>query len=142
MFLRKPGSPANDVELPALTRGLSWTGVVVNAILVIYMIRLGGWLDTASPLLSMITLGGHHRVVLGLAAGGLLLLVGLAPCTGGFVRARPVQQILLPVAGVLTLVASAGVLSVAGVGLIVIAVAVLFLRPHPRTRIDLTQRKR
>ena len=47
---------------------------MTNAILVIYMIRMGSWLDTASPLLSMITLGGHHRVVLALGAAALLLL--------------------------------------------------------------------
>ena len=130
------------IELPFLTRGLSWTAIVTNAVLVIYMIRMGSWLDTASPLLSMITLGGHHEVVLGLGLAGLLLLGGLAPCTGGFAGVSALQQVLLAVAGVLSLVALAGLLSVAGLGLVAIAIAILLFRPRSRTRIDVVQRRR
>jgi hypothetical protein len=141
VFLRRPDLPANESALSPLTRGLSWTAVVTNAALVIFMIRLGGWLDTASPLLSMITLGGHHRVVLAVATAALLLLGWLAPTTGGFARADRVQQILLPVAGLLSLVALAGVLSVAGLGLIAVAIAAVLFRPHPGARIDVRHRR-
>lgn len=136
------GRPTPPVELPFLARGLSWMAIVTNTVLVIYMIRIGTWLDTASPMLSMITLGGHHRIVLCLGVVGLLLLGGLAPCTGGFARVTGLQQVLLSVADVLSLVALAGLLSVAGLGLVVIAIVVLLFRPHPRMRIDVNQRKR
>lgn len=141
-MLLRPKPPEKTVELPFLARGLSWTAIMTNAVLVTYMIRMGSWLDTASPLLSMITLGGHHRVVLVLSATGLLLLGGLAPCTGGFARVSGLQQVVLSVAGVVSLVALSGLLSVAGLGLVVVAIAVLLFRPRPRTRIEVTRRRR
>jgi hypothetical protein len=139
----RPQRPsAEETLLPAMTRGLLWTAFVLDVIVVVYMIRMGSWLDTASPLLSMITLGGHHQIVLARALAGLLMLGVLAPLTRGFVRVDRVQRVLLPVAGVLSLAALAGVLSLVALGAAALLVIALLFRPRPRTRIDLTQRRR
>lgn len=139
MFRARPGSTQENA-LPATTCGISWTAFVLDVAAVVWTTRMGGWLDTANPLLSMITLGGHHRIVLGLALAGLLMLAVLAPLTGGFVRASGVQLVLLPIAGVLSLAALAGLLSLVALGAVVVLVVVLLFKPHPRTRVELTQR--
>jgi hypothetical protein len=136
----RPEGPTGEATLlPTVTRGLFWTALVLDVIVLGLMIRMGTELDTASSLLSMITLGGHHRIVAGLAAAGLLLLAVLAPWTQGFERADRVQLVLLPIAGVLSLTALAGLLCVLALAAGVVLVAVLLFRP--RARIDVVQRK-
>ena len=58
---RPDRSGAGETPLPTTTRALCWTAFVLDVILVVYMLRMGSTLD-ASPVFSMITLGGHHRI--------------------------------------------------------------------------------
>lgn len=140
MLQQRPERYGTDgTPLPAVTRALCWTAFVLDVILVVYMLHVGSSLD-ASPVFSVITLGGHHRIVLGLATAGLLLFAVLAPWTRGFLHVAGLQWVLLPVAGLLSLTAVAGLLSV--VALVVGAVVVLVLLFRPRARIDVLQRRR
>jgi hypothetical protein len=138
--LTKPAAD-NDTELSERARRWWWTAIGTNVMAVIWMLRMGDWLDTAVPLLSMITFGGYHWVVFGLSATGLVLLVALAPLTHGFVRAGPVHRVLLPIAGVLSVAAVAGLLSVLALGACVVLVGtpLLWLMRKP-TRIDVRRR--
>ena len=61
----------------------------------------------------MITLGGHHVVVLWLAVLGFVILAVLAPLTGGFAELNRIHLVVLSVAGIVSVVALAGVVSVA-----------------------------
>ena len=87
-----------------------------------WMIAAGDWLDHANRVTSVITLGGHHLVVLWLALLGFGILATLAPLTGGFAELNRVQVVALSVAGVVSVVALAGVVSVAA---LVVGVALL-----------------
>lgn len=140
MLQQRPGSAgAERTSLSATTRALCWTAFVLDVILVASMLRMGGSLDE-SPLFSMITLGGHHRIVLGLATAGLLLLGALAPWTHGFEDIGGAQQVLLPIAGLLSLAALAGLLSVVALAAGVVSVLVLLVRP--RAHVDVLTRRR
>ena len=81
---------------------------------------------------SVITLGGHHLVVLWLAVLGFAILAVLAPLTGGFAQLNRIQVVALSVAGVVSVVAVAGVASVAalvvGSGLLVALLGRALLR--------------
>lgn len=79
-----------------------------------WMIAAGDWLDRTNRVTSVITLGGHHLVVLWLAVLGFGILAVLAPMTDGFAVLTRVQAVALSVAGVVSVVALAGVVSVAG----------------------------
>ena len=85
--------------------------------------RDGRVADYTSHITSVITLGGHHLIVLGIAMAGFLLLAVLAAVTRGFAVASSVQYTAIAVAGVLSVVALAGVMSVVGlvVGAILLA---------------------
>lgn len=138
MLQARPDPPSLDeTALPTSWCGLFWAVFALDVVAVVAMVRMGTWLDSGS-LLSTVTLGGNHLVVLGLAAAALALLVVLAPLTHGFVRANRVQRVLLPVAAMLSIAALAGVLFVVGV---VVGVALLF-RPQPRMTIDMRHRRR
>lgn len=118
--------PAETTPLPPVACVVSWATIALDLVVVVTMFRVGGSWD-ASPLLSVLTLGGHHRLMAGLALAGLLLLAVLAPWTHGFARLRGVQQILLPVAGVLSLSALAGlIVAFALLAGVLVAVALLF----------------
>jgi hypothetical protein len=115
---RRPVSPTR--------RCLLWTITVLDVAAVVWMGVYGAWLDTVSALTSVITLGGNHWLVLGLALAGFLVLAGLAPVTEGFGSASRREEVLLGVAGVVSAVAMAGVLALGvlvGLVLLVLAVA-------------------
>jgi hypothetical protein len=140
MLRSRPERPtAEETSLSGLTCGLAWSAFVLDVVVAGYLIRSP---EARSPLLSVITLGGHPRIVFGLAVAGLLLLAVLAPWTHGFVRADPRQRVLLPIAGVLSLSALAGLLAVLVLAAGAVVVVVLLFRPSPRARIDLIQRRR
>ncbi len=140
MFRPRPGSTV-VIDVPTTTRGLLWGVLVADVATVVWMTRTGTWLDEAGPVVSVVTLGGHSRVVAGLALVGLVLLAVLAPLTGGFARANAVHRVLLPVAGVVSLSALAGLLSLVALAAGLLAVAVLLFRPRQRTRVELTRRR-
>jgi hypothetical protein len=132
--LWKPLAASHPVDIAPRTRRWLWSGIPLNVMAASWMISTGDRLDTASSITAVITLGGHHRVVLGLAIAGFVMLAVLALLTGGFTAARPVQQVALTMAGIVSIVALAGVLSVAAfvVGLVLLAALLFGGRPGRR----------
>jgi hypothetical protein len=126
--------------VPFGTRCVLWAVAGLDVMAVVWMLRMGDWLDTANPVLSIVTLGGHHWIVFGLALAGFLLLAALAPATHGFVRASRLQRILLPVAGLVSVVALAGLLSIVAVVVGVVAIVAVLLGARPM-RIDVFRRR-
>jgi hypothetical protein len=126
-------------DLGTGARWTLWALTAADIMVVVWMTVMGEWLDSASPVTSVITLGGHHRVVFGIALAGFLLLAALAPLTQGFASASPWQLVLLPLAGVTSVVALAGLLSVGGLAVITILL-IAHLFGAPPTRIDVRRR--
>ena len=90
---------------------------------VAWMIAIGSWLDDTSRLTAVITLGGHHMVVLIMALAGFLMLALAALLTGGFTSAGKLEVTLITVACVISVVALAGALSL----LVLLTAAALLL---------------
>jgi len=134
------GGGANFQTVPFGTRCVLWAMAGLDVMAVIWMLRMGDWLDNAIPVLSIVTLGGHHWVVFGLALVGFLLLAALAPATHGFVRASRLQRIVLPVAGLLSVVALAGLLSIVAVVVGVVLLVAVLMGARP-TRVDVFRRR-
>ncbi len=105
--------PDTQLSLPDRARRLSWALAGLDVMAASWMVSAGDWLDRASRVTSVITLGGHHLVVLWLAVLGFGILAVLAPLTGGFAELNRVQLVALSVAGVLSMVAVAGIASIA-----------------------------
>jgi hypothetical protein len=115
---------------------------MLDAMVLVWMIAMGEWLDSTSRLTSVITLGGHHRIVLGIALAGFLLLAVLAAVTRGFAVASNLQYMVIAVAGVLSVVALAGVISVIVLVVGAILLAALLCRSLASGRIGVTLRSR
>lgn len=94
--------------------------MALDVMAVAWMLAAGGWLDAHVP---VVTLGGHHVVVLGLAAAGFGLLAVLAVATRGFVTVGRGPSALVVLGVVASIAATAGVLSAAVlvVGLVLLA---------------------
>ena len=106
-------NPDTQVSLPDRARRLPWLLAGGDVMAASWMISAGDWLDRASRVTSVVTLGGHHLVVLWLAVLGFGILAVLAPLTGGFAELNRIHLVALSVAGVVSVVAVAGVASVA-----------------------------
>jgi len=76
-----------------------------------WMKVFGDWFDTFSSVTSVATLGGHHQVVMALAAVGFVILAGLSVPTSGFTTASRRQTVVIAVGCVLSVVALAGFIS-------------------------------
>ena len=109
MLRPKPG----PLRLSRQAQGRLWGLAGGDVMAASWMIAAGDWLDRTNRVTSVITLGGHHLVVLWLAVLGFAILAVLAPLTGGFAELNRVQVVALSVAGVVSVVALAGVVSVA-----------------------------
>jgi hypothetical protein len=113
---------AQQIPLPIRARRLLWIVAMLDVMAASWMIAAGDWLDTYSRVTSVVTLGGHHLVVLWLALIGFAILAVLAPMTSGFAAANRVQLVALSIAGVASAAAFAGTLSVAALVAGVVAV--------------------
>jgi len=109
-----------------------WAVAVLDMAEVAWVLVLGDWLDNASPITSVMTLGGRHNLVLGLAAAGFLLLMALAWPTQGFREAGRIQLGLIIVGCTVSIVALAGALSALVLVLIVAFALGLLFRPPRR----------
>jgi ABC-type transport system involved in cytochrome c biogenesis permease subunit len=87
----------------------------LDGVTLAWMLAAGAWLDSCSPC-RVATLGGHRVVVIVLASVALVTLVVLALLTEGFTRATPEEAGALAVARVVSLIASAGLVSLAFLG--------------------------
>lgn len=100
--------------------------VLADVGVVAWMVAAGEWFDATSALTRVVTLGGHHLLVLWLAVTGFVLLGVAAAVTGGIVEADRWRTGLIAVACLVSAVALGGLLSVAALTLcVVLAVAVL-----------------
>jgi hypothetical protein len=99
-----------------------WALVALDVMVVAWMLAAGEWLDSR---MSVVTLGGHHLVVMWLAVSGFALLAGMALLTGGFAVARRWHLLVVVLSALVSVVALAGVLSV--LLLVVLAVFLLAL---------------
>ena len=89
-----------------------WIVAVLDMMAIAWMIAAGEWLDQkTSGFAEVITLGGHHWLVLILAAVGFLMLAGLAVLTEGFTSAGRLEIGLLTIASTISVVALAGAMS-------------------------------
>lgn len=126
-------APAEDVESPIPDKGrlLLWSLAILDVMAVAWMLSAGDWLDKSSPVSAVVTLGGHHIVVMCLALVGFAMLAGLALLTKALTVARPVHYPFIAVGALVSVVALGGVLSVAmlivGVVLLVALVGASFV---------------
>jgi hypothetical protein len=112
------------VTLSERTTRILWIVAVLDMMTVAWMIAAGDWLDQrTSEFAEVITLGGHPRLVLILAAVGFVMLAGLAVQTEGFTSAGRLEIALLTIAGTISVVALAGALS----AILLLVVAALLL---------------
>jgi hypothetical protein len=112
-----------QTAVPVRARRLLWLIVLLDVMVAAWMSAAGDWLDHYSRVTSVVTLGGHHVVVLWLALTGFAVLAALAPLTAGFAVANGIQRAGVAIAGVVSAVALAGVLSVAALIVVVVLLA-------------------
>ena len=111
MLRQAPQRPAKAM-LSERTARVLWVVAVLDMMAVAWMISAGDWLDQkTSGFAEVIMLGGHHRLVLILAAVGFVMLAGLAVLTEGFTSASRLEIALLTIACTISVVALAGALS-------------------------------
>jgi hypothetical protein len=110
--LRKAPQRSTNIMLSERTSRILWLVAVLDMMAVAWMIAAGDWLDLrTSGFAEVITLRGHHQLVLILAAVGFVMLAGLAVLTDGFTFASRLEKALLTIAGTISVVALAGALS-------------------------------
>ena len=85
-----------------------WFVMAADLATVIWMHTVGPWLDSTSRFTETATLGGHHVVVLVLAAIGFATLATLAILTDGFARSTPRLSLARNIACVISVVALTG----------------------------------
>jgi hypothetical protein len=100
-----------------------WIVSMLDMITVAWMIAAGKWFDQTSKLTAVITLGGHHKLVMIMALTGFVMLAGLALLTDGFTSANKLELALIIIACVISIVALAGAIS----AIMLFAVAALLL---------------
>lgn len=99
------------ITLSERTARRLWIVAMLDMVGVAWMIAFGNWFDQTSKLTSVVTLGGHHKLVMTLAITGFLMLAGLALLTDGFTTANKPELALIITACVISVVALAGALS-------------------------------
>ena len=104
------------------TRRVLWLLLLANPMVAIWMATAGGWLDRASPVTAVVTLGGHHQVVLWLAGAGFASLALLAVLTEALTVVRRIHVPFIVVSALASAAALSGMLSIA---LLVVAVVML-----------------
>ena len=95
---------------PAGRRGL-WGLLTLDVMTAAWMLGVGDWFDRTSRLTSVVTLGGHHYVVLWLAACSFVGLLVAAVLSDGFTAADGLVRGLAAVAGGASIVATGGILA-------------------------------
>jgi hypothetical protein len=93
------------------TRRKLWSLLALDIAAVPWVLVFGSWLDETSKLTSVITLGGHHKLVLTMAVVGLVMLAGLAVWSDWFTATYLLDRALIIVACLISISALAGALS-------------------------------
>jgi hypothetical protein len=89
-----------------------WLVTSLDMVAVAWMIAVGTWLDQTSKLTKVITLGGHHALVLIMALVGFLILASAAVVTNGFRSASKLGVTLITAGCIISVATLAGALSV------------------------------
>ena len=110
----------SGMTVPGKFQLVLWALAVLDVMVVAWMLSAGDWLDRTAP---VVTLGGHHVVVLWLAVVGFVLLGVMAVLTGGFTVARRELVPFVVLSALVSVVALGGVLS----ALLVVVLAVFLL---------------
>jgi hypothetical protein len=100
-----------------------WIIAMLDMVAVAWMIAAGDWFDQTCRFTSVITLGGHHGLVLSLALVGFVMLAGLALPTNGFTSRTGLELTITIIACVISIIALAGALS----AILLLALAALLL---------------
>jgi hypothetical protein len=108
----RPPPERTPVKLSKRNARRLWIAAALDAVAIAWMISVGSWLDETSRLTAVITLGGHHMIVLITAVVGFLMLASGAVLTNGFRYANKLQLILITAGCVISVAALAGALSV------------------------------
>jgi hypothetical protein len=108
----RPPPERTPVRLSKRNARRLWLLAGLDMVAVAWMIALGNWLDQSSRLTAVITLGGHHVLVLIMALVGFLMLASGAVLTNGFRSASKPRLILITAGCVISVAALAGALSV------------------------------
>jgi hypothetical protein len=119
----RPGPEPRRVALSQRASRRLWVVAVLDMTAVAWMIAIGDWLDKTSRLTAVITLGGHHLLVLFLALVGFLMLAAAALLTDGFTSAGKLGITLITIACLISVIALAGALSL----ILLLAAAALLL---------------
>ena len=108
----RPGSQRTPMRLSKRTARRLWILAALDMVAVAWMIAVGTWLDQTSRLTAVITLGGHHALVLIMALVGFLVLASGAVVTDGFRSANKLGLTLITAGCIISVAALAGALSV------------------------------
>jgi hypothetical protein len=108
----RPPSERTPVRLSKRNARRLWLLATLDMVAVAWMIAVGNWLDQTSGLTKVITLGGHHVLVLIMAIAGFLMLASGAVLTNGFRSASKLRLTLITAGCVISVAALAGALSV------------------------------
>jgi hypothetical protein len=106
------GEIVATVPIPDKARLLVWALAVIDVMNVAWMLSAGEWLDQSSQVTAVVTLGGHHVVVLWLAAAGFAMLALMTLVTGALVNVRRVHVPFIVVGAVASAIGLGGALSV------------------------------
>ena len=98
--------------VPARGRLALWVLALLDVMTVAWMLSMGDWFDRFSSVTAVVTLGGHHQVVLWLAVAGFATLAVLTVLTGALAVVRRIHVAFLVLGALISLVAVAGVASV------------------------------
>jgi hypothetical protein len=107
----RPSPEPTKVALSQRASRRLWIVAILDMTAVAWMIAVGSWLDSTSRLTAVLTLGGHHLVVLIMALVGFLMLAVAALLSGGFTVAGKLELTLITVACMISVIALAGALS-------------------------------
>lgn len=123
MLWRVRGQPPPRTAISSRARRSLWTLAGLDIVAVAWMIAAGPWFDHASTVTAMVTLGGHHRLVLAVALLGFVVLTALGVLTIGFESATRLQLGLIALGSAVSIFALAGVL----LGLLVLVIGAVLL---------------
>jgi hypothetical protein len=107
----RPQPEHRPVRLSKRTGRRLWIAAALDMVAIAWMIAIGSWLDHTSKITAVITLGGHHVLVMIIALAGFLMLASGAVLTNGFRYANRLQLTLITAGCVISIAALAGALS-------------------------------
>lgn len=98
--------------IPERARLLLWALAMLDVMAVAWMLSAGDWLDHSSSVTAVVTLGGHHLLVLWLAVAGFATLSLVTVMTGALSAVRRIHVPFLVLGALASAVTLGGVASV------------------------------